>query len=96
MILSLAYVKILVLIIFMGGVVMRVILMVLQLVASIILIVSVLLQSGKSAGLSGAISGGAEQLFGKQARGYEAALSKVTVVGAVMFIIIALALVAIQ
>ncbi|MCD5413900.1 MAG: preprotein translocase subunit SecG [Clostridiales bacterium] len=74
----------------------RTILMVLQLVASIVLIVSVLLQSGKSAGLSGAISGGAEQLFGKQARGYEAVLGKVTAVGAALFIIIALALVAIQ
>ncbi|MGV8145878.1 MAG: preprotein translocase subunit SecG [Alkaliphilus sp.] len=74
----------------------RTILMVLQLVVSIILIVSVLLQSGKSAGLSGAISGGAEQLFGKQARGYEAVLSKVTAAGAALFIIIALALVAIQ
>ncbi|PHS29384.1 MAG: preprotein translocase subunit SecG [Alkaliphilus sp.] len=75
---------------------MRAILMVLQLVASVILIGSVLLQSGKSAGLSGAISGGAEQLFGKQARGYEAMLSKVTAIGAVLFIMIALALVAIQ
>ncbi len=41
-------------------------------IVSIGLIIVVLLQSGKSAGLSGAISGGAEQLFGKQkARGLD-------------------------
>src|SRR5699024_11573836 len=39
---------------------------------SIIMIILVLLQSGKREGLSGAISGGAEQLFGKKkARGIE-------------------------
>ena len=42
------------------------------LVASIILILSILLQSSNSAGLSGSIGGGAEQLFGKKkSRGYE-------------------------
>ena len=76
---------------------MRTVLMVLQVIACLILIGSILLQSGKSAGLSGSISGGAEQLFGKQqGRGYEAVLSKVTTVAAVMFIAVALALVAIQ
>ena len=44
------------------------------------LIVTVLLQSGKSAGLSGAISGGAEQLFGKQkARGIDGVLHRLTI-----------------
>ena len=39
-----------------------------------------LLQSGRSAGLSGSISGGAEQLLGKQkARGIDAVLMKATV-----------------
>jgi len=55
------------------------------------LIVAVLLQSGKSAGLSGAITGGAEHLFGKQkARGMDAVLEKATVVLAVGFIILSL------
>ena len=36
------------------------------LIASIILTVSILLQSSNSAGLSGSIGGGAEQLFGKE------------------------------
>ncbi|MEW8987711.1 MAG: preprotein translocase subunit SecG, partial [Bacillus sp. (in: firmicutes)] len=52
---------------------------VLLVVVSIALIVVVLLQSGKSTGLSGAISGGAEQLFGKQkARGLDLYLHRAT------------------
>jgi preprotein translocase subunit SecG len=59
---------------------------------AIALIIVVLLQSGKSAGLSGAISGGAEQLFGKQkARGIDAVLHRITVVLAVLFFILAVA-----
>ncbi|PSL42778.1 protein translocase subunit secG [Salsuginibacillus halophilus] len=57
------------------------------------LITVVLLQSGRSAGLSGAISGGAEQMMGKQkARGIEAFLSRATVVLAVIFFVVTLAL----
>ena len=43
---------------------MKIVLMILLAIASLILIASVLLQSGNSAGLSGSIAGGAEQLFG--------------------------------
>lgn len=74
---------------------MRTVLMVIQLIVSIILIVSILLQSGKSAGLSG-ITGGSEQTWGSKARGYEGMLSKLTATAAVLFIIVALALVTIQ
>lgn len=80
----------------MGGGEMRILLMVLQVIASLILIVSILLQSGKSAGLSGSISGGAEQLWGKQGKGYEGMLSRVTSIAAGAFLVIAIALVAIQ
>ena len=53
------------------------------------LIAVVLLQSGRSAGLSGAISGGAEQLMGKQkARGIEAFLTRATVVLAILFFVL--------
>ena len=70
-------------------------LMILLAIASIVLIASVLLQSGNSDGLSGSIAGGAEQLFGKKkSRGYEAILSKITVVAAILFIVISLVLVA--
>ncbi|AOM81986.1 preprotein translocase subunit SecG [Salisediminibacterium beveridgei] len=64
---------------------------VLLVVVSILLIAVVLLQSGRSAGLAGAISGGAEQMVGKQkARGLEAVLSKVTVVLGVLFFVLTL------
>lgn len=73
---------------------MRLFLMILLAVASIILIASVLLQSGNSSGLSGSIAGGAEQLFSKKkSKGYEAILAKVTAVAAVLFIVIAVVLV---
>lgn len=62
---------------------------VLLIIVSIALIVVVLLQSGRSAGLSGAISGGAEQLMGKQkARGIEAFLGKMTIVLSVLFFLL--------
>jgi preprotein translocase subunit SecG len=70
---------------------------ILLLVSSVVLIASVLLQQGNSSGLSGSIGGGAEQLFGKKkARGYEALLTKVTLVGAIVFIICAVAAVALE
>ena len=73
---------------------MKIFLMVLLAIASIILIASVLLQSGNSAGLSGSIAGGAEQLFGKKkSKGYEAILAKVTAIGAVLFIVLSLVIV---
>ncbi len=73
---------------------MKIFLMVLLALASIVLIASVLLQSGNSAGLSGSIAGGAEQLFGKKkSKGYEAILEKITTIGAVLFIILSLAIV---
>jgi preprotein translocase subunit SecG len=59
-------------------------------IVSILLIAVVLLQSGRSAGLAGAISGGAEQLVGKQkARGIDAVFQKATVVLATLFIVLA-------
>lgn len=76
---------------------MRIFFMILLTISSLILIASILLQSGKSAGLSGAIGGGAEQLFGKKkSRGYEAILGKVSTVGAIVFILCSLILVAIE
>ena len=74
---------------------MRLFLMILLAISSIVLIASVLLQSGNSAGLSGSIAGGADQLFGKKkSKGYEAILSKITTVGAILFVVLSLALVA--
>lgn len=52
------------------------------------IIVIVLLQSGKTAGLSGSIAGGAETFFGKnKGRTIDAILSKYTSVAAIMFLV---------
>lgn len=76
---------------------LRIAFMIVLALSSIILIASILLQSGKSAGLSGSIGGGAEQLFGKKkSKGYEAILNKISIGGAVLFIASSLVLVAIE
>ncbi|WP_099159940.1 preprotein translocase subunit SecG [Virgibacillus ndiopensis] len=63
---------------------------ILLVIDAIIMIILVLLQSGKSEGLSGAISGGAEQLFGKQkARGADLVLHRSTVVAGVLLFVLA-------
>jgi len=70
---------------------MDIFLKVVLLIFSVGLIAVVLLQKGKSAGLSGAISGGAEHLFGKsKARGMELVLQRVTVGLAAGFFIMAI------
>lgn len=75
---------------------MKTALMVVEILVSLGLIASVLLQSGKSAGFSGTITGGAEQLMGNKARGLDVVFKKVTAVCAVLFIVLAVVLVAIQ
>jgi preprotein translocase subunit SecG len=70
--------------------------MIVLLISSLVLIVSILLQESKSDGLSGSIAGGAEQLFGKRkSRGYDALLSRITTICAVIYIVVSLAIVAI-
>ncbi|HAA0277986.1 TPA_asm: preprotein translocase subunit SecG [Listeria monocytogenes] len=72
---------------------MSTVLTVLLIIVSVLLITVIILQPGKSAGLSGAISGGAEQLFGKQkARGLELILHRTTIVLSVVFFAILIAL----
>ncbi|EXX87912.1 preprotein translocase subunit SecG [Paenibacillus darwinianus] len=70
---------------------MEIAMKILLIIFSIGLIAAVLLQKGKSAGLSGAITGGAEHLFGKQkARGLDLFLQRLTVGLAVGFFILSL------
>ncbi|CAM3766094.1 preprotein translocase subunit SecG [Cohnella lubricantis] len=70
---------------------MEIALKILLIIFSLGLIGVVLLQRGKSAGLSGAISGGAEHLFGKQkARGMDLFLQRMTIALAVGFFVLAL------
>ncbi|MCJ8015148.1 preprotein translocase subunit SecG [Paenibacillus sp. KQZ6P-2] len=70
---------------------MEIFLRVLLVIFAISLIAIVLLQKGKSAGLSGAISGGAEHLFGKtKARGMDLLLQRLTVAIAAGFFIMSI------
>lgn len=60
-------------------------------VLSIFLIIVVLLQESKSAGLSGAIAGGADTFFGKnKGRTMEAKLEKATKAVAIIFFVLTL------
>jgi len=80
-----------------GGVAMSTLVTVIFVVACLVLIASILLQSGKRAGLSGSIGGGAEQIWGKnKAHGMEAMFDKITKVAAIVFIAGALMLVIMQ
>lgn len=68
-------------------------LMILEAVISIALIAVVVLQSGKSAGLSGSIAGGAETLFGGKKKGMDELLSKATMILGALFGVITMTLV---
>lgn len=70
---------------------MEIALTVLHVLLAVGLIAVILLQSGKSAGLSGSIAGGAETLLGKK-KGLDEFLGKITIVIALAFGIIALVL----
>lgn len=60
-------------------------------VIAIGLIAVILLQSGKSAGLSGAIAGGAESFFGKK-KGLDELFGKITIVLGIVFGLMSLVL----
>lgn len=65
----------------------------LHIIFAVSLIVIVLLQSGKQAGLSGSIAGGAETFFGKnRGRTIDALLSKYTAFAAIFFLVTSVAL----
>ncbi len=68
--------------------------MVIELIISVVLIFSIMLQSGRDAGFSGAVSGMSDNLSGNKAKGLDDFYKKVTSVMAVLFIIISLALTA--
>ncbi len=65
------------------------VLIVVQIIVSLVLTTVVLMQSGKEAGLSGSIAGGAETFFGKnKARTIDGMLSRLTTVLAILFCVI--------
>jgi len=67
-------------------------LMILDGILSIAIIAVVVMQSSKSAGMSGAIAGGAETIFGGKRKGLDEILSKATMVLGVLFGVVTLAL----
>lgn len=74
-------------------VVLRWIVTIMYILICLALVVIVLLQEGKSQGLSGAISGAAETYWGKnKGRSMEGALTKITIVLSVLFIVISVVL----
>ena len=73
--------------------VLTIILTVIQLLSGLAVTVVVLMQSGKSAGLSGAISGGAETFLSKgKAKTWDAKLAKATKWFALAFVLLTLIL----
>jgi preprotein translocase subunit SecG len=71
---------------------LEIILGILLIISSVLIVIVVLLQESKTAGLSGAIAGGAETFFGKnKGRTIEQKLVKVTKYIAIFFFVLALA-----
>lgn len=70
---------------------MQTAIIVIYVIVCLALIATVLLQSGRSAGLSGAIAGGAQSLFGKK-KGLDDLLGRITTGLAIGFMLLAIAL----
>jgi preprotein translocase subunit SecG len=71
----------------------KIILTVIQVLSCVFLTAVVLLQSGKSAGLSGAIAGGMDTFMAKnKAKGWDAKLARWTKWVAILFMLLTLAL----
>lgn len=75
---------------------MSIALTILDLLIAFAIIAVVLLQSGKSAGLSGSIAGGAESFFGGKRKGIDELLSKLTKILAVAFMAVSLIIAVLQ
>ena len=72
---------------------LRIVVTILYIIICIGLVVLVLMQEGKSAGLTGSISGAAETYWGKnKGRSMEGTLERITTVLAVLFIVISVIL----
>ncbi|HQA50083.1 MAG: preprotein translocase subunit SecG [Syntrophomonadaceae bacterium] len=70
---------------------LKTVVLIVQIICAIGLIATVLLQSGKSAGLSGSIAGGGEAIFGKK-KGLDDLFSKMTAYISVVFLVATLLL----
>ena len=73
--------------------ILKLILTILQVLLGVFLVVVVLLQEGKTAGLSGAISGGADTFLSKnKAKSWDAKLARWTKWVAIAFVVLTLVL----
>ena len=73
--------------------VLHLILTIIQVLAAVALVAIVMLQSGKSAGLSGAIAGGMDTFLSKnKAKTWDSKLAKMTKWVAILFMLLTLAL----
>ena len=71
---------------------LKTIILILQVICALGLISAILLQSGKSAGLSGSIAGAGETIFGGKKKVLDDLLAKITAYVAVLFMILTLTL----
>ena len=72
---------------------LQIVVLIIQVICSLALIAIVLLQSGKSAGLSGAISGAADTFLSKnKSKGLDARLARWTKWFAIVFVVVTLIL----
>jgi len=69
--------------------VVKIIFLTLQIICAVGLIFTVLMQEGKSAGLSGSIAGGADMIFGKK-KGVDELFAKITAYLAAFFLLFTL------
>jgi preprotein translocase subunit SecG len=67
-------------------------LIIIEVIVSLGLISTIILQSGKSAGLSGSIAGGSQAIFGGKKKGLDELLSRITTWLAVVFMVVTLVL----
>ena len=73
---------------------LKLVLTIVQVLTALFLIAVVLLQSGKSAGLSGAIAGGVDTFLSKnKAKGWDAKLARWTKYVAILFMVLTMVLV---
>lgn len=72
---------------------LNIIISIVQVILALAVTALVLMQQGKRAGLSGAISGGAETFFGKnKASSMDALLNKLTIILSILLVITTIAL----
>ncbi|WP_156004851.1 preprotein translocase subunit SecG [Veillonella montpellierensis] len=71
---------------------MRTFLMVVEVIVSILLILSVIFQSSKTAGMGSGVSGAADQSFGGRETGLDGFLSKCTIILGIIFAVLSLIL----